>query len=210
MRRDNVFTGWQTDDYERLVVVATFDVANLRKRLVPESVIPEVGTPGSPEAAVAIIVDPDYESGSVLFIRRTERHGDPWSGQIALPGGRRSLSDRSFRATAIRETKEEVGVDLRDHELLGVLSPIYAQTRHMLVVPFVFQLKNHVDTLCNEEVAESFWIPLSDLTTIPVSEVTVNTQDGSMTTNAYVYHDQVIWGLTFRIIRTLLDRELIT
>ena len=169
--------------------------------------IPKVGEPGSPEAAVAVIIGMQHKQESVLFIKRTERQGDPWSGQIALPGGRRSTSDRNFRETAIRETKEEVGIDLRNHELLGVLRPMFARTRRMLVAPFVFELKSQVDIRSNEEVAESFWISLSHLATVTPSRVEVDTLDGPLTTDGYVCNDRVIWGLTFRIIIALLGKQ---
>ena len=187
-------------------MVETFDIASLRKRLLPESTIPEAGKPDAPEAAVAIVIDPDCENGSILFIRRTEREGDPWSGQIAFPGGHKGPNDRDFRETAVREAEEEVGVDLREHELLGVLAPTFARTRRMLVAPFVFQLKSHVGARLNEEVAESFWVPMTDLATIGVSKTEVYTEHEKLMVDSYIYHSHVIWGLTFRIINTLLDR----
>ena len=188
-------------------MVRTFDVASLRSRLLPECSIPQAGKPGAPEASVAIIIEPSCEGGSILFIRRTEQEGDPWSGQIAFPGGHKGPKDRDFRETAVREAEEEVGIDLREHELLGVLPPTYARTRRMLVAPFVFRLRSHVGVRLNEEAAEFFWMPLSDLATIRVSKAEVYTQDGKLMVDSYIYHSHIIWGLTFRIINTLLGRE---
>ncbi|HET9512400.1 MAG TPA: NUDIX domain-containing protein, partial [Gemmatimonadales bacterium] len=61
-------------------------------------------------AAVSLICvrDPD----ALLLIRRADRDGDPWSGQLGLPGGRKSPADADLLSTAIRETFEEVGIDL--------------------------------------------------------------------------------------------------
>ena len=174
---------------------------------MPECSIPQAGEPGAPEAAVAIIIDPSCEGGSVLFIRRTEREGDPWSGQIAFPGGHERAKDRDFRETAVREAEEEVGIDLREHELLGVLPSTYTSPRRMLVTPFIFQLKSHVNIRLNEEAAESFWMPLSDLATIRVSKAEVYTQHGKLMVDSYIYRSHIIWGLTFRIINTLLGRQ---
>ncbi|HEU4700285.1 MAG TPA: NUDIX domain-containing protein, partial [Gemmatimonadales bacterium] len=61
-------------------------------------------------AAVALVVTPAPDS--MLLIRRAERAGDPWSGHMALPGGRHSRGDADLAATAMRETAEEVGVRL--------------------------------------------------------------------------------------------------
>jgi 8-oxo-dGTP pyrophosphatase MutT (NUDIX family) len=185
----------------------TFNLASLRKHLLPASAIPEAGTPSSLEAAVAIIIDPEFEHGSILFIRRTEKSGDPWSGQIAFPGGHRDSKDRNFLETATREVKEEVGIDLTNHDLLGALSPTYARNRRMLVAPFVFQLRNHVTPRPNEEVAESFWIPLSELDTIKVSKTEVYPPGGVLSEDSYVYKGHTIWGLTFRIVNMLLNKN---
>jgi 8-oxo-dGTP pyrophosphatase MutT (NUDIX family) len=175
--------------------------------LLPENSIPSACKPNSCVAAVAIIVDPNYDNGAILFIRRTERERDPWSGQIAFPGGHRCSHDQDLRDTAIREAKEEVGVDLREHRCLGLLPPISARTRNIVVVPFLFQLNAPVNIRLNDEVTEFFWITLSDLATIRVSKSNVHTQDRKLLVDSYIYRNHVIWGLTFRIINTLLDRK---
>lgn len=179
----------------------------MKKQLFPASAIPEAGTPSSPEAAVAIIIDPDLEGGSILFIARTKREGDPWSGQIAFPGGRRDSKDRTFLETVTREVKEEVDIDLTDHNLMGALSPTYARRRRMLVAPFVFQLRNHVTPHPNQEVAESFWIPLSTLDTMKVRKTEIHPQGGVPREDSYIFEGRVIWGLTFRIVNMLLNKN---
>jgi len=188
-------------------VAQTVDIASLRKRLLSEGRVPRLGELGAPDAAVAIIIDPNYVDGSVLLIRRVERENDPWSGQIAFPGGHKAPNDRAFSETAVREAEEEVGINLRKHEFLGSLPPVHARTRRTLVAPFVFQLKGPAKVRVNEEVAESFWAPLEDLATTKMSKAEVYTQNGKLTVSCYIYHSHVIWGLTFRIINSLLGRE---
>src|SRR5262245_34151321 len=71
-------------------------------------------------AAVAAILLPRDDTFEILLIRRAERPTDLWSGHMAFPGGRRSPEDRDLLATAVRETEEEVGLDLARHgELVG-------------------------------------------------------------------------------------------
>lgn len=142
----------------------------------------------------------------MLLIRRTERKGDPWSGQIAFPGGHKSRKDRTFWDTVVRETSEEIGIKLGEHEMLGVLPLVYSRTRPVLVAPFVFQLKSEVTIRLNEEVAESFWIPLGELSRIEATQSEVHVQDRKLMVDSYVYDGHVIWGLTFRIISILLNR----
>jgi len=184
----------------------TFDLELLKGRLRKKPPASE-SDQGEPVAAVAIIINPNDRGGSILLIRRTERVGDPWSGQMAFPGGHKSHDDRDFLATAIREAREEVGIDLQEHELLGPLPVMYSRTRRVPVAPYVFQLKADVAVKSNDEVAESFWVPLSTLSEINASKTEVRVEEDKLNVDAYVYHGNVIWGLTLRIINLLLNRE---
>jgi len=185
-------------------LTGTVDLDSLKKRLRREPSASE-SDQGEPVAAVAIIINPNDRGGSILLIRRTERVGDPWSGQVAFPGGHKDHADRDLLATAIREAQEEVGIDLQEHELLGQLPVMLSRTRR--VASYVFQLKADVVVQSNDEVAESFWVPLSTLNGIIVSRSEVRVEEGRLDVEAYVCDGNVIWGLTFRIINMLLDRE---
>lgn len=183
-----------------------FNLDSLRLRLLPESSVFESRETNLPTAAVAIIIDPKDQNGWVLLIKRTERKGDPWSGQVAFPGGHRSLEDRTLLETAVREAREEVGIDLHRHNMLGVLPPVHTHTRRVVVAPFVFQLKTKATVALNEEIAESFWAPFSELKQIEASKTMVHVEEGTLTVDSYIYRSHVIWGLTFRIINILLNK----
>lgn len=187
-----------------VALTGTVDLESLKKRLRREPSASE-SDQGEPVAAVAIIINPNDRGGSILLIRRTERVGDPWSGQVAFPGGHKGHADRDLLATAIREAREEVGIDLQEHELLGQLPVMFSRTRR--VASYVFQLKADVAVQSNDEVAESFWVALSTLNGINVSRTEVRAEEGKLDVEAYVYNGNVIWGLTFRIINMLLNRE---
>ena len=185
----------------------TFNMELLRRRLLPADYDLESEEGYLPDAAVAVIIDSSQTSSSLLLIRRTARSGDPWSGQIAFPGGHRALGDRSFLETAIRETNEEVGISLRNHTALGVLPLLYARTRRIRVAPFVFQLKTNVKLRPNMEVANAFWVPVKELAHSKVTRSKVRVDERDLTVDSYIYGENVIWGLTLRIIRTLLGRN---
>ena len=107
-------------------------------------------------AAVAITLRIDQDRPELLLMRRAEREGDPWSGQVSLPGGHAEESDLDLVATAIRETQEEVGIDLdRDSGLLGALEPIQARARGGLldttIAPFVFESTGEFETTLGPE-----------------------------------------------------------
>ena len=162
------------------------------------------GNDDYPYAAVAVIINQEH-GGSMLMIRRTKREGDPWSGQIAFPGGHKASCDRTLLDAAIREVDEEVGIVLRQHELLGALPFVHGRSHDIRVAPFVFLLRVSVNIQRNVEVDDTFWVPLRDLAGGAIVKSDVQIENGRLLTDSYVYRGNVIWGLTFRIINTLLN-----
>jgi len=164
--------------------------------------------PDARPAAVALVLVEGENGAEVLLIRRAVRAGDPWSGQIALPGGRREPADRDLLATAIRETREETGIDLRRGEPLAVLddlAPVTPVLPPVVVRPFVFGLSRRPALRPNDEVQQGFWVPLDRFAEPGVRhEVTLTVQGAERTLPAYVVGDEVIWGMTERILTPFL------
>ncbi len=95
---------------------------------------------------------------------------------------------------------------MHDRELLGVLPVVYSHTRRMPVLPIVFQARIDSPVKLNDEVAESFWVPLRELASISSTTSEVEVERGRLQVDSYVYDGHVIWGLTFRIINILLNK----
>ena len=120
-------------------------------------------------AAVALVLADPGDGVELLLIRRATRDDDPWSGHMALPGGRRDPDDADAVATASRETLEEVGVDLgADAEVIGRLDELRAVARHrpldLVITPVVFVLHRAVVLRPSpREVESAVWVPLSFL-----------------------------------------------
>ena len=165
--------------------------------------------PDARPAAVALVLVEAENGAEVLLIRRAVRPGDPWSGQVALPGGRREPGDRDLLATAIRETREETGVDLRRGEPLAVLDDLAPLTRVLppvVVRPFVFALSRRPALRPNDEVQHAFWVPLDRFAEPGLRrEVTLNVRGEERTLPAYVVGEDVIWGMTERILTPFLE-----
>jgi 8-oxo-dGTP pyrophosphatase MutT (NUDIX family) len=173
----------------------------------PPALAPDDGAPR--RAAVAIVLrhtaDNDIE---LLLIKRSDREDDPWSGHIALPGGRQDPTDATLQDTAVRETREETGIDLaRDGLVLGMLDELRPRTPALpaiIVTPFVAVVRPDVAIETSDEVAAAFWVSLASLAdpTLGVeSEVTA--RGATWRVPSYLLGGHIVWGMTERILRNL-------
>jgi 8-oxo-dGTP pyrophosphatase MutT (NUDIX family) len=170
-----------------------------------------VTAPEALPAAVALILYEGTGGGGVeaLFIKRAQQAGDPWSGQIALPGGRREPADSDLLATAVRETREETGIELTGVEQLGALDDLYPRTPTLppvVVRPYVFVVGTRPALVPDVEVERAFWLPLGRLGEPGVRrELTLTIRGVERTFPAYQLGDDVLWGMTERIITPFVD-----
>ncbi len=159
------------------------------------------------EAVVAVLLLEDHvDSLSVLMIRRIERDDDPWSGQMALPGGRVEKTDPSTRFAVEREVREEVGVDLRTAgESLGLLSLGHPMRRTgMQVQPWVYGLNPKPRVDIGPEVKEAVWIPVYDLRARSTM-AQVRIREEIRAVPAFVVDGRIIWGFTHRVLSEILE-----
>ena len=163
-------------------------------------------------AAVSVVLhsaSPE-DDVSVLLIRRAERVGDPWSGHMAFPGGRRDREDPDLLATALRETREEVGLDLAEHaEFLVRMPDVPATFRaagiELTVAPFVFALRGEHVLAPNHEVAETLWVPLRSLAVGEGAGTHAIQYEGrEMRFPCIRVGERVIWGLTWWMLQAIL------
>jgi 8-oxo-dGTP pyrophosphatase MutT (NUDIX family) len=194
-------------------VLALDTLARIERALAPASGVAAATAPHVRDAAVAAIfrVAPG-DALELLMIERASYAGDPWSGHIAFPGGRREPHDATLLDTAVRETREETGVDLlASGRVLGALervNPISPALPPLSIAPFVALLTRDVALTLSDEVAGAFWVPLATLQQAEISrEVEVTLSNGSTRrVRAFVHGRYTIWGLTERILRDLLSR----
>lgn len=157
-------------------------------------------------AAVAVVLHDEAPGPRVLLMKRVERDGDPWSGHISLPGGRFSQGDPHLLATAIRETQEELGVDLAGTRMLGmlpVLQPFMSGPLGVQVTPFVFATTEAVTPQVGPEAEAAFWLPI-DLAASGSLDATYTYPGSERTFPSWRFEDYTIWGLTWRILGDLL------
>ena len=186
------------------------EIIKLRSALASRKTADAETEAGVRRAAVALIFRAG-ETGDpeLLFIKRADYPGDPWSGQVAFPGGREELGDSNLLNTAIRETHEEIGLDLvRDATVIGTLEDLRPQTVRLpdiIVRPFVVLLKRAEEMLLSGEVAQAFWVPLATLKREESwRETTVLARGIQMERRAFHHQGHVVWGITERILAQLL------
>lgn len=188
------------------VMPVTLDV--VRDRLSQRPPVAVSGE-GLIEAAVALILAPDRGGHLMIpFIKRAEREGDPWSGQMALPGGRRERVDASLEVTAKRETREETGIDLEGADRIGILDDLSPQSPHLppiVVRPFVFGLTDQPRLVPSDEVADYVWVGFEGLRERRTMEE-IDLRGHTIVTPAYRIGGEIVWGMTERILTPFLER----
>jgi 8-oxo-dGTP pyrophosphatase MutT (NUDIX family) len=159
-----------------------------------------------PQAAVALLLAPDPDR--LLLIRRAERAGDPWSGHLALPGGRRDAADADLLATAIRETKEETAVRLEREWCraeLDDLAPLTPTLPPIMVRPFLFLLTEAIPPGVSNEVVHATWLPLAELLREGVrGPRTIVVRGEPRMVDGYRLPEGFLWGMTERIVTPVL------
>jgi len=194
------------------VLAVTDPISQLRADAAPQSIVE-----ASPRrAAVAALLYDSTVGPHVLLMQRVIRASDPWSGHISLPGGGYEASDGDLLATAIRETREELGIDLASTQLVGalpVLSPLASGPFGIAVTPFVFVTTTPVEPQCGPEAVSAFWLPI-DRAASGSLDGTYRYPGTDRTFPSWNFEGHTIWGLTRRILGDLVavanptDRDL--
>jgi len=156
-----------------------------------------------PEAAVALLVKRDGPHGpEVLLGRRVKRESDPWSGHLALPGGRPEPHDRDLMDTALRECREEAGIALSRGDVVGGLPEIVAGRvtgRHVKVAPFLVLVDEFCPTENGDgEIEEWMPFPLAWLDDASL-RTSLEASDGSVQ-DAVKTPLGILWGMTLKLL----------
>ncbi|MCX5915393.1 MAG: CoA pyrophosphatase [Deltaproteobacteria bacterium] len=164
-----------------------------------------IDQPGLVRAAVLIPLFKKNGEYHVLLTRRTDkvRHH---KGQISFPGGRQDQGE-DLLATALREAKEEMGIEEKDVHILGELDDMCTVASDFCISPFVglipypypFKISRH-------EIEEIIEVPLSVFLDETKFREELRSRDGEPVLVYFYQHDEhTIWGATARILKQLMD-----
>ncbi|OED50976.1 hypothetical protein ACH42_00455 [Endozoicomonas sp. (ex Bugula neritina AB1)] len=163
----------------------------------------------SQRAAVCMIAADKPGLGlSLLMIQRATVEGDPWSGQMAFPGGKQDTHDPHITATALREAKEELAIGSEHLQRIGRLSDILARPyrrmkRPMVVTPLVFEAVSDFTFTANHEVADALWVPVRLFSPENRDRLVWQKHGVKIHLPCYHYKDKTIWGLSLMMIDEL-------
>jgi len=159
-------------------------------------------------SAVLCLLFPQNDELYMVLMKRREDN-TAHSGQVSFPGGSYEKKDTDIKATALRETHEEIGILSSDVDVLGALTPLYIPVSNFNVYPFVGYTKQRPEyNLSHNEVSYTIEVPLSSLLhpgrktiTDVISPAIPNV---IRNVNAYKLEDgTIIWGATAMIISEL-------
>ena len=159
-------------------------------------------------ASVAVPVRDSGAGLELLYLLRTQREGDPWSGHISFPGGRIDASDAGPREASIREAREETSLDLTKADFVCRLDDQATHFNRVHVAAFVFTMANVPVLSLNHEIQSAFWVPLADLMDEGrYIRTVVSGEWGKREVPAIDLLDgerPVLWGLTYRFTAQIL------
>ncbi len=158
-------------------------------------------------SAVLIIIFKENEQIKIVFILRSIYQG-VHSGQISFPGGKRDLMDNDLLDTALRETEEEIGIEIERGSIIGKLSNLYIPNSNFCVEPYVAYIDKMEQLIPdNSEVQQIYKISLDEL----LDEKTIQTKEvlflnkGSVSVPCFYVNELIIWGATAMILNELVD-----
>jgi 8-oxo-dGTP pyrophosphatase MutT (NUDIX family) len=151
-------------------------------------------------AAVAILLREEVDDYETLLVKRAIVQGDPWSGDMAFPGGKKAPQDRTLRDTVVREVSEETGIDLDALTYIGALPVIFSSMKpDRDVLPIVYLYEGRPEIRLNSELTAYRWVHLKDLRTNRTT-AKVKGWEGEV----FKLGDDIVWGLTYRMLDNLL------
>jgi 8-oxo-dGTP pyrophosphatase MutT (NUDIX family) len=182
----------------------TLDTAHLKQILSgPIMAEPQDGITGKLAAVMIIIF------GRTPMVLMTERPKtmNYHAGEISFPGGTWEKKDGDLLGTAIRETREELGVEIPRSAVIGQLRPVTTLNSGFTISPFIAMLDGLPEILPNSEIASVLKIPL-----VPLLQTIEDDKDplhkSILEMHTFKFENHLIWGASARMLKQMHDKIL--
>jgi len=161
-------------------------------------------------AGVAMLLRGGSAGPEMLLVERACHPGDPWSGDLGFPGGKLAAGEVDLRQAALRETREELDLDLTRAHYFGRLADLPGAHLPVLVRCFVFQVPRDIELRPNYELQAAYWVPLATLYD-PARQVMapVRFRQSDLLRPAIrlpLPGRNILWGITYRLVMALADQ----
>jgi 8-oxo-dGTP pyrophosphatase MutT (NUDIX family) len=173
---------------------------NLRSMLTSE-IDPVLEDHGKNKLASVLVVI--YGKSPIIVMTKKPKHMKFHAGEISFPGGKLDSIDSNLLETALRETREEIGLSLREDQIIGQLDPVITLNSGFTILPFVSVIDEIPSLSANAEVEKIFHIPLE-----PFLKTLANDPDPShnLIQEMYTFEFQgkIIWGASARVLKQIV------
>jgi len=178
------------------------DVGNLKKILTSSITTDVIDNSKNKLASVLIII-----FGNEPLVLMTERSKtlNHHAGEISFPGGTWEKKDGDLLGTAIRETREELGIEISRSMIIGQLNPVTTLNSGFMITPFIVILDELPKIVSNSEIASILRIPLFTLLKT-IEDDKDPSHQSIMEMHSFKFEDHLIWGASARMLKQILSK----
>jgi 8-oxo-dGTP pyrophosphatase MutT (NUDIX family) len=176
---------------------------NLRIMLTSE-INPVLENYGKNKLASILVVI--YGESPIVVMTEKPKHMKFHAGEISFPGGKLDSTDSNLLETALRETSEEIGLNIKPDQVIGQLEPVITLNSGFTILPFVSVVDEIPPLSANAEVEKIFHIPLeSFLKTMANDPDPTHNLIQEMYT--FEYQGNIVWGASARVLKQIADMQ---
>ena len=150
-------------------------------------------------ASVLVVI---YGKEPIVVMTEKPKHMKFHAGEISFPGGKLDDTDSDILETALRETREEIGLTITRDQVVGQLDSVITLNSGFLILPFVSIIDEIPKLSPNSEVEKIFHIPLEPFLKTMAKDPDP-THNIIQEMHTFEYRDQIVWGASARILKQI-------
>lgn len=153
-------------------------------------------------ASILVVI---YGKEPTIVMTEKPKHLKLHAGEISFPGGKLDPNDSDLLETALRETREEIGLRILKNQVIGQLEPVVTLNSGFTILPFVSIVDEITSLSANSEVEKILHIPLNSFLKTMADDLNP-THKRIQEMYTFEYQNKIIWGASARILRQIVNR----